>query len=286
MEQIDENRIAVVIVVYNPKKEDIDSLYHLSSIYKGIIVDNSINTITDDSMIGKMYYIANHENKGIAEAQNIAIKKLIDDNSCDFVVFLDQDSRLPDNYAKNIVNEYIKAILSGFNLSILGPTIVNQSTGKIYDSAVNKDVNINDFLLQHSFVISSGSCISISTLKKVGLNDASLFIDYVDSEWCWRSQSFGYICAVTKNISISHSVGRKLISFGPLRDIVSAPIRYYYQFRNYIWLCKRSYVPSKWKIRTFIKFMLRIIYVPFIRPDGLKSWQFIWKGIYDGLKGK
>jgi len=88
---------------------------------------------------------------------------------------------------------------------------------------------------------------------------------------------------MTSTVSINHQVGSKTINLGICRDIASAPFRYYYQTRNYLWLLRRSYVPKRWKITTGIKCFLRLFYVPFFVPQGWKAMHFIMKGIRAGF---
>ena len=114
--------------------------------------------------------------------------------------------------------------------------------------------------------------------------DALLFIDYVDFEHCWRANSKGYVCGITQNVTLPHKVGNNELHFPHgYRVIISAPFRYYYQYRNWLWLCRRNYVPKQWKINTCIKFMLRIVYFPFAVNDWKLIEKYMFKGINDGL---
>lgn len=40
-----------------------------------------------------------------------------------------------------------------------------------------------------------------------GINDDSLFIDYVDHGWCWRAESKGFVNGITPKIKLAHYVG-------------------------------------------------------------------------------
>ena len=132
-------------------------------------------------------------------------------------------------------------------------------------------------------VISSGSCVDIDTLKKVGLNDSALFIDFVDFEWCWRAQKLGFICGITANICIEHKVGSNEISIGNHHVIISSPIREYYSYRNYQWLVRRNYVPLQWKIAQGVKQFLRFLYFPFVVKNGRKHCKYMILGFKDGI---
>ena len=116
--------------------------------------------------------------------------------------------------------------------------------------------------------------------------DDDLFIDAVDFEYCWRALSKGFI--VVKNLEsiIGHKLGNGISSFFNLKYISPSPIRHYYQFRNFILLSKRNYVPFYWKISTFIKYLLSLIFLPFLFQQRVKRFKYMINGIYDGILGK
>ena len=110
--------------------------------------------------------------------------------------------------------------------------------------------------------------------------DDALFIDYVDFEYCWRAAHKGLISGITTAVNLPHKVGNNDLHFPHgYRVIISAPFRYYYQYRNHLWLCRRGYVPMQWKINTGIKQFLRIFYFPFM----VKGWQNIEKNMFKGI---
>jgi rhamnosyltransferase len=166
---------------------------------------------------------------------------------------------------------------------MLGPSVENFETGEEYKSVIHKEQVTDIGFIPRREIISSGSCTTIECLKEVGLNDGRLFIDYVDFEWCWRANSKGYVCGITSNLSISHHVGQKTINLFGYLIIISAPGRYFYQFRNYLWLIRRNYVPLQWKIAMGIKSVARLIYFPLCIPSGVACWKNMLKGIRAGL---
>ena len=68
---------AVIIILYNPSEEDIGNAESVAKTYRGVIVDNSDLPFTNDSKIGRMHYVCNKANKGIAEAQNIGMRMML-----------------------------------------------------------------------------------------------------------------------------------------------------------------------------------------------------------------
>ena len=280
LDLIQNEKVAVIIVLYNPDTNDIDNVRRIAQYNVGFVVDNSLIPFMDGETIGNMSYICNKANIGIAKAQNIALREILK-GDYEYVVFLDQDTRVAVDYPLQIAMEFSR--IDNGRLAVLGPQVVNAVTGGQYASAIHKyEISENGFSLR-KHIISSGSCMSINALKDVGLMWGELFIDYVDFEWCWRAASKGYQCGVTSHLQISHHVGQRELSIGKYKVIISAQQRYFYQYRNFIWLIQKKYVPLQWKCATCVKFLLRLVYFPILVNGGLKYWNNMIKGLEAGI---
>lgn len=280
-----EHEVALVVVLFNPTQEDVNFVCRLSSLYYGIIVDNTIsNEGREERNIGKMRYVTLGHNYGIAYAQNIAYNLIAKMDNIKYIIPFDQDSRFDDDYPQKItiLYEQIKKELP--NLGVLGPLITNKTTREVYKSAIHKDKYLLPNFIVKPEVISSGCCFSKDLLSKVGLNDNSLFIDYVDTEWCFRAIAKGYLCGITTDLILEHKVGRKELHLGRHIILIAAPKRYYYQYRNYLLLLFRSYVPCWFKRNVGIKNFLRYFYLPFVIDNGFETWCNMNKGILSGIK--
>ena len=277
------DNIALIIVLYNPTKEQLFRVRQLGSSYRGVIVDNSpIRNFPN--AIGNMSYLFNDgQNLGIAEAQNRGLRLALE-REYDYFVFLDQDSRVEDDYPCNIVAEYLRVKQEKPRLAILGPLTFHQDSGEEYKSVFHSDkYGCADFIIRRE-IISSGSCISRNVISEVGLLESGLFIDYVDFEWCWRAESKGFICGLTPKVRMEHKVGQRELKIGKYEIIISAPFRYYYQNRNLLWLLRRAYVPIGWKFTMVVKTILRLIYFPLFIKGGFDCWKYMIKGIKEGME--
>ena len=277
------NRIGVVIIVFHPNARLLESkLKKLGNDVAVVVVDNTPNETINIEQ-ANITYIPLYENTGIANAQNVGIGNLLE-RGCTHVVFFDQDSDFTEKYVRSIVDEYERISTVRKNLFLLGPTVINKTNGEEYRSVIHSDKKADQGFVEKREIISSGCCVSMAKLNKVGLMDALLFIDYVDFEHCWRANSKGYVCGITQNVTLPHKVGNNELHFPHgYRVIISAPFRYYYQYRNWLWLCRKGYVPRQWKINTCIKFMSRIIYFPFVVNEWKSIEKNMFKGIHDGL---
>lgn len=238
-------KIGVAVILYHPTAEDLQQVERLREHYAVAAVDNTTN------------------NRGIAAAQNEGIR-MLRDMGAEYVVLLDQDSRIGMDFPQQMVDEYLEIEREHPNLATLGPTLYYHPQGE------------SRFVAERE-IIASGSCMRIATWEKVGGLDEDLFIDYVDFEWCWRAAAKGYLCGRTTRIRMDHHVGQHVVHFGRYYIFVSSPIRYYYQYRNHKQLCRRDYVPTQWKIATGIKHIARFIYLPWIY-GGKELWAYMWRG--------
>ena len=275
--------VAVVIVLYNPSDEDAANVRRLSEAHAGVIVDNSPKPAFQGNRLGKMHYVSLSDNAGIAKAQNIGSRYILEHTDATHIVFLDQDSTVGDTYPHDIANAFETVKRDFPRLAFLGPATENKETGKEYRSVIHKDQELSADFITRRELISSGGCTTREVLQDVGLNDERLFIDYVDFEWCWRARSKGYLCGFTPKVTIRHMVGQKTIYVFGYTIIVSAPVRYYYQFRNHLWLSRRGYVPLQWKINHAVKHMARLIYFPFLIKTGGRCWLNMVKGLVAGI---
>lgn len=285
MSQTKKNVIGVVMVLFNPKPEDLDNVRRVASRYRGCVVDNSAVPSLTEARIAHMDYVALGRNMGIAHAQNVGIERLLADEEITHVVFFDQDSRFDDDYPDVIVGEFERIRQRPVRLAALGPTVVRLGSGDAYRSVIHRTPKEDDGFTSLTEIISSGSCMSREALNEVGLNDDRLFIDFVDCEWCWRARSKGFLCGTTSLVTIAHKVGQREIHIGSHVVIISAPFRYYYQYRNLIWLSARSYVPWRFKLAKGVKMALRFVYFPLLVSGGRTCWWQMARGVRDGIKG-
>ena len=276
-------KIGIIIILYYPDKEHlIGTISKLPENEDIILVDN---TPKQDLHLSNnnVKYIALKENRGIAFAQNIAINELRK-KKCNYVVFFDQDSNILPNYPRMITKEHKRISQFEKKLFLLGPKVINRTDKKEYSSIFHKDIQKNYNFINKREIISSGSCTTLPLIDKVGLLYEELFIDYVDFEWCWRAKSKQLVCGITPNVVLEHKVGNKEIYLWKYTIIISAPLRYFYQYRNYFYLIRKKYVPFQWKVAMAIKMGLRLFYFPLLIKDGKKCWTNMIKGIKCGLK--
>jgi rhamnosyltransferase len=198
----------------------------------------------------------------------------------EYVMLLDQDSE-PDN---DMIPHLMKAheLLREHKVSVsaVGPLAINKDTNKAYkDRELSKDY-IRDAIVQKTDIMSSGSVVSKKAFLDIGLMETALFIDGVDSEWCWRGNAKGYRCFVNEQALLQHKLGEGDTKFLWFRFATPPPIRCFYQYRNFLILIRRPYTPLSWKVLNFVKYIVKMGYYPLI----LRNRKAYMKNIFNGIR--
>lgn len=281
-------KVIAIVVLYNDNTDEaatnIQRIAH--QVDKVCLVDNSSNAYPERfDGIGNVLYLPQHQNKGIAAAQNIGLRYAIEQEA-DFVLFSDPDSQIPDQAVSTLFNTYKRLVAKGFKVGGVGSTAYNRSTGSPYPLQSNFIQHLpEEGVTEVTFLMNSISLIPTALFTQIGLMDESLFIDGIDSEWCWRgAKQSGLRYFLNDNLHIMHQLGLGTRIIGGKERSITPPARFYYQFRNYLWLCRRDYVPRKWLMENGRKYLIKAFYYPIMVAPRWAYLKNISKGIMAGLK--
>jgi rhamnosyltransferase len=276
-----------VVVIYNPDESIEDRLQFLSNESDFLVVIVNQTDVFGDfkNQISNADFIILGENIGLAKALNIGIKRCLEDTYCKSIVFFDQDS-MPSSNSIKILEKRLESI-SSIKIASIGLNIVDIKGNhqKIFNDTDYKSENLN--YKEVDVIITSGSLIPVTVLKDVGLMDESLFIDYIDYEWCLRAKSKGYKIMKLNDINLYHNMGDQLIDiFGIKRPYHKNESRHFYIIRNQLILINRPYVPLYWKCIHFIKLFYRVPAYIFLSKNRMKTFEIIKNAVYDYFKNK
>lgn len=287
--------VLAVIVTFNPSigrlSELINSL--VSQNVNVLVVDNnSSNKDSLDDISSKVEVNLLTQNFGIAFAQNVGIEKAIKE-AYEFILFFDQDSNVDADFVHLMHETY--STLNRSDVCCISPRFYNDRYGFYYDSLIinkfgfRKRVNLGDITSPYevSLVISSGSFVPVSAIKKIGGMKASFFIDAVDTEWCFRAINLGYKIFVSDKAIMKHTIGDEVIDLKFKKVSVHSPFRRYYIIRNNFYLLKLKYVPKIFSLRDICMALavqvLFIISLPNRRKDNVKA---LLNAVKDGAHAK
>ncbi len=290
-----------IIVTYNPDRETLlTSLKILLSQVKTIIVVDNGSSSNIDTVIqslqaeeyNRINFLGLGHNYGLGKAYNAGISVARNLNAA-FVLLMDHDSTPEFDMLYRLHSAFINLENQGKPVCVVGPRYRDRITAQL-----SQFVRISQFGLTRSscdnatdyvrtdFLISSGSLISIKSLNQIGDMDEDLFIDHIDTEWCFRAKSKGFEIYGICNAIMLHSLGDRQIRiwWGRWRTIpFHQPFRYYYMFRNSALLWRRPYMPAAWKRADRLRILYFLFFFTTFSPNRVANFRMMIKGLKDGF---
>jgi rhamnosyltransferase len=211
-----------------------------------------------------VHVISLADNQGIGSGFNAGIERA-ESIGCNFILLLDHDSVPAHGMVALLMAAHGEASARG-RVAAVGPRIRDSRDhhefpfirlGWLHNPRIA--CASDSGLVSCDFLISSGTLVSFDTLRRVGLFDAGLFIDFVDLEWCCRARALGYSLYGVCGARLEHELGeapREL--WGGMRILVHSPERLYYMTRNRLLLYRRGHVPLKWKLKDIARGALKV----------------------------
>lgn len=212
------------VVLYHPDRSvlhNIDSyLDHLDLL---IAVDNSEHKRPEIIEIlqnnPKIRYVDNHGNQGIAHALNVGASTAAG-MGYRWLLTMDQDSAATEG----MIEELLRYL--GDHVSIVAPFHANA----YFPQSPSPDP-FSPVLT----TMTSGNLLNLQIHQKLGGFLEELFIDYVDNEYCLRSNLRGYAVIQANRAVLHHNLGdlrRHRFLWKRFFSTNHSPIRRYYAFRN------------------------------------------------------
>jgi len=285
-----KTKIYLVIVTYKTEEDSLEKL--LNSIKfqvdKVLIVDNTPNFTNglEKFRDEKTEAIYLNENTGIAYAQNIGIKKALEEEA-DFIMLSDDDTLYPENY----VNEMLKVFQKKKEEKIAAVAPICRN---IIIKKPAPFIKRGTFLLKKYYpnsgyheitqAIASGLVLNAKYLKKIGLMNEKLFMDYVDLEWCWRAIKKGYKIIGNANVAIEHKLGDYFKTVGGKQILIRNSMRHYYITRNNTYLALYdNNLDFAHRFILFLKSFTYLIGYPLLASPFFKNFQYCLLGFWHGV---
>lgn len=298
--------VAAVVVSYNPDPDIFRQL--LSSLEKqchAVIIDNGSSTecvqTLEDILDGYEHadLLQSPDNLGIARAQNTAIEHAIENYpTVSKILLLDHDSIPSDNMVASLEQTFKSLEDNGHRIGAIGPVLYDPRDNELlkfhkiklfYLGKINPEhIDKENPVVEVDGLNSSGSLISLEAYQATGGFDEDLFIDHVETDWCFRAKAAGYRLFATTATRLTHLMGDDVCHYwfiGRKRMPYRSPHRHYYIVRNSILMQKRSYVPAAWKLSNLVKLCFTYLYFGFYYNDRNAQRQQINLGIRDGMHG-
>jgi rhamnosyltransferase len=234
-------------------------------------------------------------NVGIAGALNYGFS-LAAMQGAEFVVTFDQDSQPTGNHVEVLASTWkILAQQGKQKVGAIGPSFFDDR-GSFFQYPFYR---ANDLRIQKIFpedagdvtpvdaLITSGMLVPVKMWKEGLKFRDDLFIEYVDTEWCFRASAAGYRHFGCFAVSMRHQLSdANAAKFLGMIFLKYSPIRRYYYFRNSLLFVACGYVPFAYKPRLLMGLVVRLLAMPFVDDKPLASLAYALRGLFDGVFGK
>ena len=270
---VSEWRVGGIVVVYKPDLLCLQRLVkRLAEVVDEVVLINNDAALLDTSAWpDNIRILHSGRNLGVATALNLGVQHLAQRN-CSHAWSFDQDS-LPAADALERLRIAWQATAQPSSVAALAPQIQEYTTAHplpflIVDSNGDLHAKYLNAPAEVGVAITSGFFFRIDVWRALGGALEPLFIDHVDTEWCWRLRSAGWRILAVPEARIDHQLGElgpRFLGIGP-RVTVRPPLRTYHMLRNGWLLGRLSNIPAGWRRyqrRQAVKIMLvAVLYGP------------------------
>ncbi|MDG6921212.1 MAG: glycosyltransferase [Nitrososphaerota archaeon] len=186
-----ENTIVAIIVSYNPPPKVVSLCQSLlAQVSRIVVVDNGSHMDNENLLalrnINKLDLVLLGRNLGIGFALNVGVRRVMPECNPEFILFLDQDSVLPDG------SLYLALSLLRRDERV---GLVHLSEGLGPAEAEFKD-----------FAITSGSVVRSGIAKEIWFRE-EFFMDQIDHDYCYNLRLKGYKVAEI-SAGATYSIGQ------------------------------------------------------------------------------
>jgi rhamnosyltransferase len=290
---INANNTIALIISYNPAANILLIVENIKNqVNKILIFDNGSES---DTLIEKIrenlncIIVKNSKNLGVSEALKFA-KNYAIENGFSWLLTLDQDSIPTKDFIKKLTSIYEK-YPEPEKIAILSPVHQEEKSKKIFEPDIfykKISSNIDQNWIEVPWILTSGNLVRLEVFQKISGFDSNLFIDAVDTDFCFQCTDMGYKILVIPTVFMSHDVGYQVKGLIKKRlASIHVPIRNYYQFRNRILLWKRHYKKHfPWIMRDFVYGTKKLLDNLLFADQKLLRIKLIVRGLWHGIIGK
>jgi rhamnosyltransferase len=201
----------------------------------------------------------------------------------------DQDTTVPPEFASQVA----KAAGSRAwpeNLGLFAPRHVHpvSKDASAYTPTISRHGDYSEI----EAAIQSGTIVDVPIHAKIGGFSDGLFVDYVDYEYGFRLQKFGYRCIQLDEAVLVHQVGerqyRKVFGFIPIRVPVNvhSPVRQYYLVRNRLHVVRRyGRRHLRWTFRELTRGTIVLAALLLTDKQRGACARYALRGVKDALRG-
>jgi rhamnosyltransferase len=277
-------QVCAILVTYHPDSElPRRAACILEQAGALVIVDNGsgeqthamLRRIAADSRVS---LVLNPANLGVASALNLGVERARA-AGFEWVLLLDQDTGLHDGMLAALI-EVRAAYPEPARVAVIGAAFGEET--RPAPATAWEEVES---------VITSGSLIPLTVHAAVGPFRDEFFIDYVDSEYCFRARAQGYRVIRTTRPLMTHAIGAP--SRHDLLGIAKwtsnhSPDRRYYIARNDTVMLREygGYAFGSWALKSLGRRVRTCKRIVLYERSKARKIAAVWAGWWDGVRGR
>jgi rhamnosyltransferase len=287
----DTQSICAVVVTYHPDMDFPARLARvLSQVGATVVVDNGSSASELDMLRratgpAAAVLIENSANLGIARALNIGVRHAQSQGHA-WTLLLDQDTLIDADMVDQLLS--VQASVVADNVAAIGSRFRDTSGQTVEPIRLSAQA---EHWQEVESVITSGCLLSLRAYAAVGPFRDDFFIDYVDTEFCFRARAAGFRIIMTRAALMSHSVGaatsHTMLGGRTWTTNHSAERRYYIARNNTVML--REYAGfgrGHWLWKSLSRTFRLTKRIAFFETDKLAKIAAAWQGWRDAVRGR
>ena len=278
--------VCAVMVTYQPTASLLDNVAALRPQTDAlVIVDNGSNAqamrfIEEAGHKFGCVVFRNGHNLGIAAALNRGVR-YARSRRYEWVALFDQDSSVPGSFMSSMLRTAMDRNKS--QVAIIAPQYLDRSSSVAMPLAKDRKGNILTSM-------TSGSLIPVELFRRCGEFDESLFMDYVDHEFCLRVRNMGFVIVQSPEARLLHSLGTAATHHFLGRTFLTTnhrAERRYYITRNRVWLYKEYFSKDiSWTLKDARSLLGETVKILLAEDSKIRKMGNILRGVKDALAGR
>jgi rhamnosyltransferase len=230
--------------------------------------------------------VFNGENRGIAAALNLGVRRAAA-RGYRWALLLDQDTMIDEDMVEQLLATQA-SYDGGGPLAVVGSRF-RDTHGRAADRL--RLPGEGEHWEEMESVITSGSLLSLQAYAVIGPFRDEFFIDYVDTEYCFRARAAGFRVIETRRQLMAHTVGAPSahqLLWSTKWTTNHSPDRRYYIARNNTVLL-REYGAEKvrsWRLKSLARCFRLCKRIALYETDKLAKIAAVGQGWWDAMRGR
>ena len=288
--EIGRSDICAVVVTFFPPADVAQNLEAIApQVATILVVDNA----SSESSLRPIHPVGakigatiacNRENTGLATALNVGLR-FAREHGYRWLATFDQDGLAsPDMMNKMIA--LVASYKEPERLALVTPLHVDRRLGLSYANRACLARGDNWRLLPTA--MTSGNLVNVAAADSIGGFDGSLFIDYVDNDFCLRLRRKGYHVVEASDAVLWHSLGTTEMHrflWKKVRTTNHSALRRYYSTRNGVITWRNNWrFDFRWIVGDIKRFFLICAYILLWEKQKNDKLIAIAHGLWDGVR--